>query len=152
MGSPGADDYGKPGRRAVATPPPRKALKTSEFDAWFGTLDRDRQAKVAAAMARIVQGGPTLGRPHVDVLHGTGLKKLKEARIDRGARVLFAFDSNRNAVMLLGGDKTGEWKRWYPKHIEHAERLYSDHERRIGKGAHCLTPREAGRTPSQRGM
>jgi hypothetical protein len=97
----------------------------------------------------IAQEGPTLGRPQVDVIHGSRVHKLKEARVDRGIRVLFAFDSNRNPVMLVGGDKAGKWNRWYPPMVRLAERLYLDHERRIGKEAPCLSQRAAGRTGSQ---
>jgi hypothetical protein len=113
-------------------------------------LNAERRAKVEGALRRIIAGGPTLGRPRVDVIHGSRIHKLKEARIDRGMRVLFAFDSNQNAVMLVGGDKTGKWNRWYPRSIERAERLYDEHERSIGKEPRCLSQREAGRTSSQR--
>jgi hypothetical protein len=115
----------------------------------MGGLNAELRAKVTGAVARISRFGPTLGRPHVDVIHGSRLHKLKEARVDRGTRVLFAFDSNRNAVMLVGGDKTGEWNRWYPHKVQLAERLYLDHERSIGKEARCLSQRGAGRTSSQ---
>jgi hypothetical protein len=101
------------------------------------------------AITRIVAGGPTMGRPHVDVIHGSRMRKLKEARIDRGKRALFAFDSNQNVVMLVGGDKTGKWNRWYPRNIELAERLYTDHERSLGKEPPCSRG-ESGRTPSPR--
>lgn len=100
-------------------------------------------------MKQIAVDGPTLGRPHVDVIKGSRVHKLKEARVDRGIRVLFAFDSNRNPVMLIGGDKTGKWNRWYPPMIRLAERLYLEHERNIGKEARCLTQRETHRTGSQ---
>jgi hypothetical protein len=112
-------------------------------------LGAEQRAKLAAATARIASVGPTLGRPHVDVIHGSRVHKLKEARVDRSIRVLFAFDSNRRPVMLVGGDKAGKWNRWYPQQIRLAERLYLDHERRIGKEARCLSHPEAGRTSSQ---
>jgi hypothetical protein len=128
----------------------RDVVRTREFQSWLGTLDAERRAKVRGAAARIATGGPTLGRPHVDVIHGARMHKLKEARIDRSTRVLFAFDSNQNAVMLVGGDKTGKWNRWYPKQIKDAERLYFEHERSIGKEPRCLSQREARRTSSQR--
>jgi hypothetical protein len=111
-------------------------------------LDPERRAKVEGAIKRISQVGPTLGRPHVDVIHGARLNKLKEARIDRGTRVLFAFDSKRNPVMLLGGDKTGKWNRWYPRMIERAQRLYRDHERSLGKEAQWQSQRGAQRATS----
>jgi hypothetical protein len=125
-----------------------RVVTTSEFQLWSRGLDPERRAKVRGAIARIVAVGPTLGRPHVDVIHGSRVRKLKEARIDRGTRVLFAFDSNRDLVMLVGGDKTGRWNRWYPRKIRLAERLYLDHERSIGKVAECQSRREAGRTSS----
>ena len=136
---------------AYAPQPPAHAavVATPEFQRWMGGLDPELRAKVAGAVARISRVGPTLGRPHVDVIHGSRLHKLKEARVDRGTRVLFAFDSNRNAVMLVGGDKTGKWNRWYPHKIQLAERLYLDHERSIGKEGRCLSQRGAGRTSSQ---
>jgi hypothetical protein len=128
-----------------ARPRAREVVRTGEFARWFQTLDLERRDKVDGAIGRIVDGGPTLGRPHVDVIHGSRVRKLKEARIDRGTRVLFAFDSNRNVVMLVGGDKTGKWNRWYPHKVALAERLYADHERSIGKEPRCLSQREAGR-------
>ncbi|MDQ6729053.1 MAG: type II toxin-antitoxin system RelE/ParE family toxin [Actinomycetota bacterium] len=111
---------------------PRAVLRTTEFRAWTRTLGPERRAAVQGAIAHVAEGGPTRGRPHVDVIHGSKLHKLKEARISRSVRLLFAFDSRGNAVMLLGGDKAGKWNRWYPKQIERAERLYADHERNIG--------------------
>jgi hypothetical protein len=113
-------------------------------------LDAERTARVTGAVNRVAAAGPTLGRPRVDVIHGSRLHKMKEARVDRGIRVLFAFDSNQNAVMLVGGDKTGKWNHWYPQKVALAERLYADHERSIGKEPRCLSQREARRTSSQR--
>jgi hypothetical protein len=127
-----------------------KVVRTDEFQQWFRTLDAERREKVTGAITRIALGGPTMGRPHADVIHGSSVRKLKEARIDRGTRVLFAFDSNRDAVMLVGGDKTGKWNRWYPEKIRLAERVYGEHEQSIGKGPRCLSQREAARTSAQR--
>ncbi len=97
------------------------------------TLDGEQRAKVQGAIAHVATGGPTQGRPHVDVIHGSKLHKLKEVRVDRSVRLLFAFDSRGSAVMLLGGDKAGRWNRWYPGKIERAERLYAEHERGNGR-------------------
>ena len=136
--------------RPSPAPRRRRAIRTDEFQQWWQTLDAERQAKVDGAIRRVVAGGPTLKRPHVDVIHGSSLHKLKEARVDRGIRVLFAFDSNGNAAILVGGDKTGKWNRWYSPNIPLAERLYAKHERSIGKEPHCLSRREAGRKSPQR--
>jgi hypothetical protein len=107
-------------------------VRSREFAAWTRTLTGEQRAKVEGAVARVAEGGPLQGRPHVDVIHGSKLAKLKEARVDRSMRLLFAFDSRGSAVMLLGGDKAGKWNRWYPRKIERAERLYADHERKSG--------------------
>jgi hypothetical protein len=136
--------------RGQPQPRPRAVVRTGEFQRWLKTLDAERTKKVTGAIGLVVTGGPTLGRPHVDVIHGSRLHKLKEARVDSGMRLLFAFDSNQNAVMLVGGDKTGKWNRWYPQKVALAERLYADHERSIGKEPRCLSQREARRTSSQR--
>ena len=121
--------------------------QTAEFRRWVRALDPERRDKVRAAIARVVASGPTLGRPHVDTIHGSRVSKLKEIRIDRGTRVLFAFDSRRRPVMLVGGDKRGKWNRWYPSWISTAEALYADHERRIGKEARWPSRRPAARVP-----
>lgn len=46
-------------------------------------------------------------------------------------RVLCAFDSNRSAIMLIAGDKAGNWTRWYRKHIPLADDLFDDHLREL---------------------
>jgi len=121
-------------------------VKSREFRRWQSGLDPERRARVQAAIERVVEKGSTLGRPHVDTIHGSRVTKLKEARVDRGVRVLFAFDSNRDAVMLVGGDKSGSWNRWYPPMVRLAERLLLNHERGIGKEPRCLSQREARMT------
>jgi hypothetical protein len=110
------------------------------------SLDPERRAKVAGAIELVAARGPTLGRPHVDTLHGSRVAKLKELRIDRGARVLFAFDSHRRAVMLVGGDKTGAWQRWYPPMIRTAENALAAHERRQGREPPWRTRHPPGRS------
>ena len=149
MGAPVAQP--DPPRRPEAPKRLPKVVTTAEFRGWSRSLDEERAAKLAGAISRIAEGGPTLGRPRVDVIHGSRMRKLKEGRVDRGMRVLFAFDSNQNAVMLVGGDKAGKWNRWYPQKIKLAERLYADHERSIGKEPRCLSRRAAGRSSQERG-
>jgi len=41
-------------------------------------------------------------------------------------RVLYAFNPKRNAILLVGGDKTGD-NRWYEVHVPIADRLYDEH-------------------------
>ena len=41
-------------------------------------------------------------------------------------RVLFVFDPERRAVLLVAGDKAGNWKGWYDEHIPVADRRYDE--------------------------
>lgn len=124
-------------------------MRTAEFERWQAALSAERQNAVEGAIRAVVAGGPNLGRPRVDVIHRSRVHKLKEARVERTVRLLFAFDSDRDVVMLVGGDKAGKWNRWYPEKIREAERLYHDHERRIGKGTPAAS-HETRRTSSPR--
>lgn len=51
-----------------------------------------------------------LGRPYVDTLEGSKYPNMKELRFtaDDGVwRVAFAFDPQREAIVLVAGDKAG---------------------------------------------
>ncbi|WP_433220839.1 type II toxin-antitoxin system RelE/ParE family toxin [Microtetraspora malaysiensis] len=47
---------------------------------------------------------------------------------DPEIRVIFAFDPTRAALLLLGGDKAGNWERWYKENIPLAVDYTSDEE------------------------
>jgi len=103
---------------------------TDQFGAWWQELDDDQQERVAAAVEIIEQGGPAVGRPLVDTLEGSRHANMKELRAGN-LRVLFAFDPTRAALLLLGGDKTGRWREWYPEAVALADRLYDEHLRHL---------------------
>jgi hypothetical protein len=145
VGSAIGERMAKARRPDVVPERPRATHQTDDFRSWERTLSAERRAKVSAAIDHVVASGPNLGFPHVEKIKWTNVHRLKEVRVDRGIRVLFAFDSNRDAVMLVGGDKTGKWNGWYRPNIERAEHLYADHERSIGKEPRCLSQRAAGR-------
>jgi hypothetical protein len=46
---------------------------------------------------------------------------------------LFVFDPQRQAVILVGGDKAGKWRDWYRTAVAGAEAAYADHLARIAK-------------------
>lgn len=48
----------------------------------------------------------------------------------RPYRVLYAFDPRRSAILLLGGDKTGN-DRWYEEHVPIADTLYEAYLREL---------------------
>ena len=104
---------------------------TDECLAWFHTVDRSSQALITDAIDRLATTGPSLGRPLVDRIKGSELHNLKELRPASAGRsevrILFVFDPWRSAILLVGGDKSGQWKQWYATAIPEAERLYGEY-------------------------
>ena len=102
-----------------------------EFDDWLEALEPTSQEKVAALIRLLRQHGPNLGRPYADRIRGSRFKNLKElrptSRADEALRVLYYFDKRRNGVLLVGGDKAGNWSRWYVENIPVAEHRIDEH-------------------------
>lgn len=111
---------------------------TDEFGEWWDWLSQGEQEGVAAAVETLEEMGPGLGRPLVDTVRGSRYPHMKELRPPGGnIRILFAFDPARTAILLLGGDKTGEWNTWYRRMIPVADSLYEEHLRSLqGEGQH----------------
>lgn len=85
---------------------------------------------MTARIAMLRDHDPALGRPTVDTIQAGRLANLKELRASVGRaqlRVLFIFDSDRRAVLLVGGNKAGQWQSWYRRAIPEAERIYTAH-------------------------
>ena len=100
---------------------------TAEFGAWLASLDHEQQFSVQAAVGVLREGGPMLGRPIVERIHGSRHQNMKELRPrgpGRDLRILFMFDPLRRAILLFGGSKAGQWDDWYRAAIPEAERLY----------------------------
>jgi hypothetical protein len=100
-------------------------------------LDRDTLFSISAALDVLALRGPSLGRPLVDSVRGSKLANLKELRPGSAGsseiRILFAFDPDRNAVILMGGDKSSDWKGWYDEAIPIAEQRYEEHRNSVEK-------------------
>jgi hypothetical protein len=97
----------------------------------FSSLDPERRAKIAGAITKIFERGPALGRPHVDVSHGSGMHKLKEARIDRGHECCSPSTPTRKLSCGSAVTRTAG----HPSKAQQAERLDLDHERSIEGGS-----------------
>ena len=54
------------------------------------------------------------------------MRELRVQHAGRPYRVLYAFDPRRVAILLIGGDKTGN-DRWYEQFVPVADRLYDAH-------------------------
>ncbi|HSX93299.1 MAG TPA: type II toxin-antitoxin system RelE/ParE family toxin [Hydrogenophaga sp.] len=110
---------------------------TDEFGDWWERLSEDEQASVAASVQLLEIKGPSLPFPHSSGINGSRHGHMRELRVQhqgRPYRVLYAFDPRRAAILLIGGDKTGN-DRWYDSHVPMADRLYDEHLVEIGKQA-----------------
>jgi len=106
---------------------------TDEFEAWWGSLSEDEQEVIDAKVALLEERGPTLSRPHADVIVTSRHANMKELRGKVGEgqlRVLFAFDPRRAALLLIGGDKTDNPK-WYEEFVPIADDLFDRHLRTL---------------------
>lgn len=102
-------------------------LLLEEVEAWYFELDTEAMTAVTGAIDLLEQEGPTLGRPTVDKVKGSKFHSMKELRpAGTSIRILFLFDPRRQAVLLLAGDKAGNWETWYDKNIPIAEHRYQD--------------------------
>ena len=104
---------------------------TDEVEQFLDTLyetDRETHKLVNQAILVLERNGPAEGRPLVDTIAGSSIPHMKELRpgsVGRSeVRILFAFDPWRSAILLIAGDKHGQWQRWYREAIPRAERLY----------------------------
>ncbi|CAN5818215.1 type II toxin-antitoxin system RelE/ParE family toxin [soil metagenome] len=106
------------------------AVNTSaEFDRWWEECGETLQDAIAAYVGLLEEVGPNLGRPYADTLRGSTITNLKELRVQHQGqpyRILFAFDSKREALLLLGGNKASD-RRWYRQAIPRAEAIFARH-------------------------
>jgi hypothetical protein len=102
---------------------------TDEFGDWWETISDAERISIAASVRLLEACGPNLGFPHSSGIRGSKHSHMRELRTQhegRSLRTLYAFDPRRKAILLIGGDKTGD-KRWYDVHIRIADRLYDEH-------------------------
>lgn len=103
-----------------------RVRSTPEFEEWYDALTDDERGHVIAAVDLLKEFGPHLRFPFCSGIARSRHRHMRELRIQhRGSpyRVLYAFDPERTAVLLLGGNKKGE-DRWYDVHVPRADKLY----------------------------
>jgi hypothetical protein len=105
-----------------------------EVAEWRQALDDDTYQQVIAALRELRDEGPALGRPLADTVKGSRHKNMKELRPGSSGRsevrILFAFDTQRRAILLVAGDKAGKWERWYKRAIPLADDRFDEHLKR----------------------
>ena len=102
---------------------------TDELGLWWADLSEAEQESIDASVRLLELRGPNLGFPHTSGIERSRHAHMRELRVQhegRPYRILYAFDPRRCAILLLGGDKTGN-DRWYETHVPIADRLYDEH-------------------------
>lgn len=102
---------------------------TDEFEAWWEALSEEEQESIDASVGLLEERGPSLPFPHSSGIirskHGH-MRELRTQHAGKPLRTLYAFDPRRSAILLIGGDKTGD-DDWYDRNVPIADRLYDEH-------------------------
>ena len=102
-----------------------------DFEGEFDDFSEALQDAILAEAKLLAKVGPSLKRPHADTLNGSKHANMKELRCnaDDGVwRIAFAFDPERQAILLTAGDKAGvNEKRFYKKLIAKADDRFDQH-------------------------
>lgn len=103
---------------------------TDEFTAWFEALDEAEMDAVVVVVSLLEERGVTLGYPYSSEIKGSrfALRELRATAKGHPLRVFYAFDPLRQAVLLIGADKTGQ-KRFYEQYSKKAEALWVEYLR-----------------------
>ena len=108
---------------------------TDEFEDWWNSLGEREQEQVTASVELLAERGPTLPYPHSSGIETSKHDHMRELRVQIGGdpyRVFYAFDPRRTAILLIGGDKTGN-DRFYEEYVPVADRLYDVHLEELAK-------------------
>ena len=99
---------------------------TDEFGEWFGDLPPADQDAIDFTVDLLIAQGSKLRFLHSSGINNSRHSHMRELRIQSGGkplRVFYAFDPRRSAILLIGGDKTGD-DRFYERMIPVADDLY----------------------------
>ena len=102
---------------------------SSEFGTWWDALSVAEQESIVPVVRLLELHGASLRFPYSSGITGSRHSHMRELRIQhqgRPYRVLYAFDPRRAAILLIGGDKTGN-HRWYDEYVPVADRIYDEH-------------------------
>jgi len=108
---------------------------TDELGQWFESLSEAEQDSIDRAIGLLEARGPALPFPYSSGISTSRHGHMRELRIQhkgRPIRILYAFDPRRAAILLIGGDKTGD-DLWYERYVPIADDLYDEHLRTLAR-------------------
>ena len=100
-----------------------------EYDEWWQELTSAQQRAVDHRLGQLAETGINLGYPHSSGLRSSRHSHMRELRVQSGGRplrVFYAFDPLRVAILLIGGNKTGN-NRFYQQYVPIADLIYDRH-------------------------
>jgi len=106
---------------------------TNEFEEWWETLSEAEQDAVAFTVGLLRSEGSSLKFPYSIGVRQSKHKSMRELRSQckgRPLRTFYAFDPKRTAILLIGGDKTGD-DRFYDVMVPLADKIYDNYLREI---------------------
>ena len=110
---------------------------SDDFGEWWNCLSAAEQKSVDFSFSLLQEAGPTLRMPHSSGIETSRHAHMRELRIQhegRPYRLLYAFDPRRAAILLIGGDKTGNNRR-YEEFVPLADKIYDRHLRELERGS-----------------
>lgn len=108
-----------------------------EFGAWWSELTAEEQESIDHSVRLLETFGVTLDHPYSSKVNDSRHSHMRELRVQhqgRPYRVLYAFDPRRSAILLLGGDKTGN-ENWYRENVPVADSRYDAHLEQLRREA-----------------
>jgi hypothetical protein len=103
-----------------------RVIRHPAIEEWFAALDDVDRAQVAARVDYLAENGPAARRPIVGKIEASRHANMKELVVPGNIRILFAFDPATRAVLLVGGDKTNQWRSWYKANIPLADDRFDE--------------------------
>jgi hypothetical protein len=106
---------------------------TDEFEEWWDTLREEEQDAITFSVKLLRSEGPALRFPHstgVRQSRHTSMQELRSQCKGRPLRTFYVFDLRRAAILLIGGDKTGD-ERFYDKMVPRADTIYDQYLKEI---------------------
>lgn len=99
---------------------------TDEFRDWYRDLDEIHLTSVDTVVDLLEVEGVALRFPYSSDVRDSSFRELRIKSHGHQLRVFYAFDPRRNAVLVLGGDKTGD-DRFYERFVPFAEKIWKQY-------------------------
>jgi hypothetical protein len=106
---------------------------TNEFENWWESLNEDEQDAIAYSIGLLESEGPLLKFPYSSDVRQSRHRNMRELRSQYAGnpyRTFYIFDPKRTAILLIGGEKTGD-DRFYEAMVPKADKIYDEYLKEI---------------------